>query len=708
MKRLINISLIIIINLAFLTLQSGLIAQDTLMVNDKQRGKIVNNGVFRVVTSGSLYGMPDTIGGKVEFIADNPSHIQIVPNITYTKLLLTGRARKVVDSVWNSAPFNPLATLDSLVVDSALTELMVNKVELRAKSSVKNNSKIKGYKDVRLYGDVSQSVEGEGRFSMLNVDNAEWVDVVNGGGFHVATKLELTRGELRNTPENNFTMADSSLIVRHPEGSLAMAPEFENSVNVRYVGGDTIVIGAEIPEDSTKLYDLFVENQGGLTLNRSITVNDSLFLTDVIRTEEDTTDPSKMHVLNYTSWKDPVFAHKNAEIDGSIRRTRILFNDSIYFNNPYTYALFDDADEAGRYGEMTFRVKPRVMPRTSYAGDVKVQRSITITALDTNGFPIEYGARFEVGYGWRYSQNPAIDETGTLKAEIDSLLLQRWVDLNQEYEDVPSSERPPVYEDSLLEWAFSRAKTLTALGNFAIGMPGGYILVFNGKVFLEGAYRGDEIMATDLLDKNLIPATPPDQYPYNLDPDRESINVVAMPDSVVDWIVLEFRKKLSNPSDDDRFYKTALLRSDGRIVDVDGESSLPLSRGKIVDSGQYYVAVRHRNHLTVVTADPLNIYRENNDMLYDFSQINLLYGGLDALKPLGKKSDGSILFGMVGGDNPNFPRGIGLIEGIDKMSAWDFGVDEGYLNADFNLNGIINTRDYNISWNNQNRRSLIK
>lgn len=65
--------------------------------------------------------------------------------------------------------------------------------------------------------------------------------------------------------------------------------------------------------------------------------------------------------------------------------------------------------------------------------------------------------------------------------------------------------------------------------------------------------------------------------------------------AIVDWVVVELRSSASNTTV--VASKAGLLQRDGDIVGVDGTSPLSFNQ----PSGSYYVVVRHRNHLGVMT-----------------------------------------------------------------------------------------------------------
>ncbi len=666
-------------------------SQYVIFKNEKQQAKIKNNGTLRIRSHGAVHGMPDTIGGRVEFTSDKKFNRQIVPNSTYYQLLIYGQTRRYVDTAEIEAKiYNPLTALDSLIFKK--TEVVVDSIEVHAKASVKNEEKsdVEGKKDVRLNREVSsQTLEGNGDFSRINIDNPHGVDIINGGGFSVNNKLELTRGELRNSDTDNFNLADSIRIIRHVGASLAYDPTFEgDKVSVHYVGAGKLTSGPETPyqTDSTGLRNLYVSTTEGIDMGRDVTVNDTLYLASRVNTEE-----SGTFTLTYTDTKDPIFDHKDAEIDGNFRRTSILLNGSkVLFNNPYTYIKFDQQPPAG-ISEITFRVKPKTFPHYP-AGTEKVHRFIQITAKDNTGNDIQDNLQAELGYGWRITDNKAKDETNNLP--VPELVLERWN--GSTWMSNEQSEVPTV--DSTLEWAFSHAPVST-IGDFAIGKPGGLELVLRSKVWLEGPFRYGS-MANDLTQKGLIPNTPPDIYPYNLDPRRPFIHVDQIPDSVVDWVLLEFRPEFTSQ---ERYYRTAFLRMDGKIVDLDGISPVLLDKGNI-DSGSYFIAIRHRNHLAIITENKVGIYPETVGRVLDFSNPANIMGRQSALKPIGFDQTGSLLYGMYGGD----VNADGRINETDRISIWDSrDIENIYHRMDIRMNGIITTRDLNVSWNNRGEQTNI-
>lgn len=83
-------------------------------------------------------------------------------------------------------------------------------------------------------------------------------------------------------------------------------------------------------------------------------------------------------------------------------------------------------------------------------------------------------------------------------------------------------------------------------------------------------------------------------------------------DAIVDWVFVELR----NPSKPSEIMATrsALVQRDGDVVDVDGVSPVHFQKA---EPGNYLVAVRHRNHLGVMSAQTYNLSDQPQEL--DFS-----------------------------------------------------------------------------------------
>ncbi|HQV76634.1 MAG TPA: hypothetical protein PLE78_14170 [Flavobacteriales bacterium] len=138
----------------------------------------------------------------------------------------------------------------------------------------------------------------------------------------------------------------------------------------------------------------------------------------------------------------------------------------------------------------------------------------------------------------------------------------------------------------------------------------------NAKAWLDGAYvPGANLMRDDLRAADLIPTSQPVSpigaatTPAGGETIAPGVLSIAGPNAIVDWVWVELR--FGRPENASTgwgwsFYETyalrhALVQRDGDIVDMDGTSPVLLP----IKAGNCYVVVRHRNHLGVMSAQPL-------------------------------------------------------------------------------------------------------
>ncbi|UOG90827.1 MAG: right-handed parallel beta-helix repeat-containing protein [Candidatus Thiothrix sulfatifontis] len=126
------------------------------------------------------------------------------------------------------------------------------------------------------------------------------------------------------------------------------------------------------------------------------------------------------------------------------------------------------------------------------------------------------------------------------------------------------------------------------------------------RAMLQGAYDSKTALMVDTLNTlGLLPNT----QPYQADPFKyagtETLSTVVQEmagnDAVVDWILVELRTGLDTVAAS----RALILQRDGDVVDSQTGSNL-LHFAK-VKAGNYYVSVRHRNHLGMVSASPISL-----------------------------------------------------------------------------------------------------
>lgn len=224
-------------------------------------------------------------------------------------------------------------------------------------------------------------------------------------------------------------------------------------------------------------------------------------------------------------------------------------------------------------------------------------------------------------------------------------------------------------------------------------------VVVKVKAFLQGPFNSSTgLMNTILNTNNLIPKNvhPYTTTPWNYDGLERVVNY---PTGVVDWVIIELRDPINPAIIISK--RAAFIKNDGNLTEID-----PINAGSSdiiftgVSPGNYYVVVKHRNHLAVMSASPIALSASSS--LYDFTtaQNKAFTTGPDPMVILGVGK-----YGMYAGD----ANSDGTINAIDYNSYWliqngtpfDYNTKFG----DFNLDATINAIDYNNYWLSNNGKA---
>lgn len=720
-----------------------------------------DNGQLILNYQGVTFLSQTELKGYVEF---NHDQNQTIPAVTFDSLALFGKNKKFtpnnltlktdfeVTSLFKTAASVDITGDDPDNINNGNNPKLFSHKNTEHDGGIdKNVVGTVGAVDVILSTDSSfAQINGTGLFKNLEIDKENGATITR-GGWSVQNRLTLRNGILYNTDETgqNFTLEDGSQIVivdgnfelkdeagitRYPQSRINVAPNFEGKVNIVYTGDGEMEIGPEMPINKDILNILTVENSEGTTFTRDAYVNDRLTIASNIYMDSDENNDGindKENTLYYTGINSGIdFLNPEAEIHGNFARTRLSLSEgeSQTFNNAYTWVEFGVGgnDLSNNGGDIdTFQV--RIEPNTEFDVDeydedseFKVRRKIKLTAKDASGNEIDSVNDVRFGYGWKHiadnNGDPRHETSNNPDVIFNELVLQRWDAENEEWIDQSDATSP--LRDNDNNFAYASARINGPLGEFAVGMTIAKYLAILAKAMLEGAYSGGDTMRTTLNDSLILSNTPPAEYPYNLDPNRANIVVADIPDSVVDWIVLEFRDG-PNIASNNRYYKTCFLTKDGSIVDTNGSPQIQVwseDTGINVKGGDgYYLAIRHRNHLAVVTLDPIKTStREATDTI-DFTDPSLIYG--NDLKVIGIDSDGFQIHGLYAGNTDlqttfedTGEQFIG-VEDVDfitpHIGSWDLNPKNRYMRSDVNMDGIVTTKDYNISWNNRGKISAV-
>jgi hypothetical protein len=200
------------------------------------------------------------------------------------------------------------------------------------------------------------------------------------------------------------------------------------------------------------------------------------------------------------------------------------------------------------------------------------------------------------------------------------------------------------------------------------------------RVFLQGPYRTDlHIMPVS------NPANLPLISPYASDPRPVS----PLPSNVVDWLLVE----LVAVDGGSTLSRSAFLNAQGQLLSPDGSQGITAD----IFPGSYSIVFRHRNHLAVMSAQPLPF--TNSLITYDFTTgAEKFSGGTNASVKLETG-----VWGMTAGD----ADGDGKILAVDRSIHTNQLGRVGYHRADFNLDGIVSINDLALWTTTQGRTTAV-
>ncbi len=326
------------------------------------------------------------------------------------------------------------------------------------------------------------------------------------------------------------------------------------------------------------------------------------------------------------------------------------------------------------------------------------------------GLQISSGQNLNVVYVRRHHGSQLINGTpsATRRYEVEYFVSGLTMDYNMKYFD---AELNGIDEAYLQSWRYANgwqqrnadaidtmanlvqitgASEVDTLWAFAPGK-----LELAAKVLLEGNYASGGLMTDNLRSKGLIPVTEPYTglgYAHvgsggeTIDP---AVLTVTGDNAIVDWLFLEVR----NNTDSTTVAQTmvGLLQKDGDIVGLDGVSPLQIPNLSV---GDYYLAIRHRNHLAIRSANKLALSPTVNN--YDFSSSLSQAWDKTSVSSNDAMVDNGGVFLLHRCDN-NGDGFINILDFILSKSNSTPNQSNVYLTYDINLDGNTNILDFILS-----------
>ncbi|MBI1224684.1 MAG: hypothetical protein GC192_05570 [Bacteroidetes bacterium] len=223
------------------------------------------------------------------------------------------------------------------------------------------------------------------------------------------------------------------------------------------------------------------------------------------------------------------------------------------------------------------------------------------------------------------------------------------------------------------------------------------------RMYLQGAMLGvkqpSQLMRDDLRAAGLIPLKEPYSNRSNYSHygeiggteaiENPEVLKVTGQDAIVDWVFVELRhpefQKIVLST------RSALLQRDGDVVDLDGVSPLHFEG---IDAGDYLVAIRHRNHLGVMSTQVFSL--SETPMVVDFTDPKMkIYGNHPMIQILDKMAlfagdanhDGEVR--VEGPENDKDRIYFHVLMSSENVDANHNFILHGYDDCDVNLDGMV-------------------
>jgi hypothetical protein len=230
----------------------------------------------------------------------------------------------------------------------------------------------------------------------------------------------------------------------------------------------------------------------------------------------------------------------------------------------------------------------------------------------------------------------------------------------------------------------------------------------NLRVMLQGALfeTTDGLMRDSLRVKGFIPLVEPysgyTSYSHvgggnELITDPTNVLSVAGPNAIVDWVFVEIRDE--NDATMVLATRSGLVQRDGDVVDVDGVSPLLFES---TSPTNYFVSVRHRNHLGAMTATAIPLTATgtlvdftimdgfatyNNDPQYDGVE-QAVFGPVRALWAGNSNQDNKVKY-QGGLNDANTVANDVIFHPNNSTNGFNFDFGFGYYNGDVNMDGKV-------------------
>lgn len=356
------------------------------------------------------------------------------------------------------------------------------------------------------------------------------------------------------------------------------------------------------------------------------------------------------------------------EVVGSVKRTGWANGSTVVFNAPHMQLVTANGTAPT---ELTVTMLPGAFSGDPSQVEREVKRKFLFTQTGGSGFSTD------IRFPYMASElNSNVEGNLVPWSLIPALPTAEW-----------TARLTGGGRDVTNDWVNTTAVDVTALAQeWKLADPR---YTFNVTAYLRGPFGGGA-MSTALNTGGLIPAGQPyGPMPFDY-PGTE--NASPAPANAVDWVLVEFRKPSGlQPADATSLTrigrKAGFLRNDGTMINADGA---PFSFD-IEKQGGGFIAVRHRNHLGVLsTLVPSN---EDGTIANNFSVLANVYKNPIASSDPVTLLPSSALYGLWSGD-ANTSNSVNSLD-VNAVKSATSVLLTGYVFQDITLSGAVNSLDLN-------------
>ncbi len=199
------------------------------------------------------------------------------------------------------------------------------------------------------------------------------------------------------------------------------------------------------------------------------------------------------------------------------------------------------------------------------------------------------------------------------------------------------------------------------------------------KVLLQGAYNPTAGLLNTGLNDIIPSAQPYNRAPWAYNGDESATSIG---NNISDWVLVEARES-SNGTALER--RAALLRNDGALLSPDGTEGVLFST--LTAGNSYYLVVRHRNHLAVLSNNA-TVLPNTPATALDFTD----YANVSGSNQEALMSDGK--YAMYAGDF--IANGVMSVLDYNLYATQAGSAPNQYLDGDCNLDKNVTVGDYNL------------